>query len=64
MDQGMIVADGDSHSILSDENLLVSANLEVPTALHLSRLMGLPPLSTLGEINRAMVLKNQGNEYV
>ena len=54
MDQGKIVADGDPHSILSDEDLLMSANLEVPTAVHLSRLLGLQPEIMLGEINKAL----------
>jgi energy-coupling factor transporter ATP-binding protein EcfA2 len=54
MDQGKIIADGDPHSILSDEDLLMSANLEVPTAVHLSRLLGLQPETMLGEINKAL----------
>jgi energy-coupling factor transporter ATP-binding protein EcfA2 len=54
MDQGKIIADGDPHGILSNENLLMSANLEVPTAVHLSRLLGLQPATMLGEINKAV----------
>jgi energy-coupling factor transporter ATP-binding protein EcfA2 len=54
MDQGKIIADGDPHSILSDENLLISANLEVPTSVNLSKLMGLPPTTVLSEINKAL----------
>jgi energy-coupling factor transporter ATP-binding protein EcfA2 len=36
MDQGKIIADGDPQSILSEENLLISANLEVPTSVNLA----------------------------
>jgi energy-coupling factor transporter ATP-binding protein EcfA2 len=54
MDQGMIVAEGNPHDILSKEDLLTSLNLEVPTALHLSRLVGLKPMITVGEINSAL----------
>jgi len=39
---------------LSDENLLISANLEVPTSVNLSKLMGLPPTTVLSEINKAL----------
>jgi energy-coupling factor transporter ATP-binding protein EcfA2 len=54
MDQGKIIADGDPQSILSEENLLISANLEVPTSVNLSKLMGLPPTTVLSEINKAL----------
>ena len=54
MDQGMIVAEGNPHDILSKEEMLTSLNLEVPTALHLSRLVSLQPMITVGEINSAL----------
>jgi len=54
LDQGMIVAEGNPHDILSKEDLLTSSNLEVPTALHLSRLVGLQPMITVDEINCAL----------
>jgi energy-coupling factor transport system ATP-binding protein len=54
MDQGTIVAEGNPHDILSKEDLLTSLNLEVPTALHLSRLVSLKPMITVGEINSAL----------
>jgi energy-coupling factor transporter ATP-binding protein EcfA2 len=59
MDQGKILADGDPHNILSKEDLLRSANLEIPTAIHLSRLVGLPPMITVGEINKALRGSNE-----
>jgi energy-coupling factor transporter ATP-binding protein EcfA2 len=62
MDQGKIVADGEPHNILSKENLLVSANLEVPTALHLSRLVGLPPMIKVSEINKALWGSKEGRK--
>jgi len=54
MNQGNIVADGDPHDVFSKEDLMFSANLDVPTALRLSKMVGLPSMITVGEINEAL----------
>ena len=54
MDKGQIVGDGDPHDILSREELLYSANLEIPTTLQLTKLLGFPPMITVKEMNQAL----------
>lgn len=54
MDRGKIIADGDPHYVLTQENLLRSTSLESPTAVSLSRLAGLPPMLTVSEISTAV----------
>jgi energy-coupling factor transport system ATP-binding protein len=54
MDQGKIIADGDTRNVLSREELLFSARLEPPTAMYLSKLAGLPPMLTVNEITTAL----------
>jgi len=54
MDKGKISADGDAHDVLSQEDLLLSASFEFPTAVYLSKLAGLPPMLTVGEISTAV----------
>jgi energy-coupling factor transport system ATP-binding protein len=54
MDKGRILADGDALDVLSGEDLLRSASIEPPTAVYLSRLTGLPPMLTVGEISVAV----------
>jgi energy-coupling factor transport system ATP-binding protein len=54
MDQGKIIADGDTRDVLSKEELLFSARLEPPTAMYLSKLVGLPPMLTVDEITTAL----------
>lgn len=54
MHKGKILADGDPHDVLSQEDLLLSAGLEPPTAVYLSRLAGLPPMLTVSEISTAV----------
>jgi energy-coupling factor transport system ATP-binding protein len=54
MEKGKIIADGDTHDVLLKQDLLLSAGLEPPTALYLSKLAGLPPMLTVNEISRAL----------
>ena len=54
MNQGSIVADGDPHDVFSKEELMFSANLDIPTALRLSKMVGLPSMITVSEINEAL----------
>ena len=54
MDRGKIVADGEPHDILSDEGLLISSGLSPPTAVSLSKHMGLRPMITIDELNQAV----------
>jgi energy-coupling factor transport system ATP-binding protein len=50
MKDGIILLDGEPHAILSQEDVLRSANLEPPASVRLSRVMGLPPMLTVDEI--------------
>jgi energy-coupling factor transport system ATP-binding protein len=54
MKDGIILLDGEPHAILSQEDVLRSANLEPPASVRLSRAMGLPPLLTVDEITKAL----------
>jgi len=54
MDRGKIVADGEPHDILSDEGLLINSGLSPPTAVSLSKHMGLRPMITIDELNQAV----------
>ena len=54
MDKGKILADRNSRDVLSEEDLMRSANLEPPTAVYLSKLAGLPPMFTVSEISTAV----------
>lgn len=54
MDEGQILADGEAHQVLSRQELLDSAGFKPPTAVHLSSLLGLPPMLTVEEIKRVL----------
>lgn len=54
MNQGSIVADGDPHDVFSREDLMFSANLDVPTALRVSKMLSLPSMITVSEIEEAL----------
>jgi energy-coupling factor transporter ATP-binding protein EcfA2 len=62
MDKGRILMDGEPHEVLSKEDILHSASLETPTAVQLSRLIGLPPMLTIEEISRALWNSNEVRE--
>lgn len=59
MEKGRIVLDGEPHEVLSKEEILHSASLETPTALQLSKLIGLPPMLTIDEISKALWDSNE-----
>jgi len=54
MYKGGIVADGNAHDVLSREELLLSAGFEPPTAVRLSKLIGLPAMLTVDKISAAI----------
>jgi energy-coupling factor transport system ATP-binding protein len=62
MDEGKILMDGEPHEVLSKEDILHSASLETPTAVRLSRLIGLPPMLTIDEIRKALWDSNEVGE--
>jgi len=54
IDNGKILLDGEPHAVLSQEEVLHSANLEAPGSVRLSKLLGLPPMLTVDEIAKAL----------
>ncbi len=54
MVKGKIVADGKPRDVLSNEDLLSRTGLHPPTALNLSKRMGLPPALTIDELNQVI----------
>ncbi|UCF45455.1 MAG: ATP-binding cassette domain-containing protein [Candidatus Bathyarchaeota archaeon] len=54
MDKGRVLMDGDPYEVLSKGDILHSASLETPTAVQLSKLIGLPPMLTIEEVSRAL----------
>jgi len=54
INNGKILLDGEPHMVLSQEEVLHSANLEPPGSVKLSKLLGLPPMLTVDEISSAL----------
>jgi energy-coupling factor transporter ATP-binding protein EcfA2 len=54
MAKGKIMANGEPHEVLSNEELLFRSGLSPPTAVRLSKQIGLPPMITVTEISHAI----------
>jgi energy-coupling factor transport system ATP-binding protein len=54
MAKGQIIADGKPREVLSNEELLVRSGLSLPTAVSLSKYMGLPPMISIDELSQAL----------
>ena len=54
MARGKIIVDGKPHDVLSNEELLFRSELSPPTAVSLSKHMGLPPMITIDELSHAV----------
>ena len=54
MAEGKIMADGKTYDILSNEELLSRWGLSPPTAVSISKQIGLPPMITVDEISQAI----------